>query len=284
MLQLFFLQSSSPSVFTIIVLTIFGLSMLSIILYYSLNMLDVGFVLLFRKPLYVHFYLKRKKLTPSQRKILHQKFKFYRILPSKYKRFFEHRMVSFIAKKDFIGREGFIITDEVKVLISATAVMLTFGQRNYSMSIVKKIIIYPDVFYSNTNKNLHKGEFNLRLKALVFSWKDFKEGYDIENDNLNLGVHEFAHAIHFNSITNRDVSSLIFVDNYNELLEMLSNQRLISKIQSTEYFRAYAFTNNMELIAVFIEYFIESPQELRNMYPDIYFKIKHMLNFNFNGY
>jgi hypothetical protein len=46
----------------------------------------------------------------------------------------------------------------------------------------------------------------------------------------------------------------------------------------------YAFTNQFEFLAVVIESFIETPQEFKLQFPELYFKIRQMLNFNFAGY
>ena len=173
----------------------------------------------------------------------------------------------------------------MKTLIAATAVMLTFGFRDYYIGLVQKIFIYPDEFYSNMNDQYHQGEFNPKYQALVISWPHFLKGFDIENDNLNLGIHEFTHAIHLNSIKERDVSSNLFQDSYKELINLLSNQKgLRDALVKTRYFRDYAYTNQYEFIAVIVESFIESPSELRSKFPQVYSKVKQMLNFNFAGY
>lgn len=193
--------------------------------------------------------------------------------------------MSFIKDKKFIGRENLEVTAEMRILISATAVMLTFGFRDYFIGLIDKVFIYPQQFYSLANDNYHKGEFNPRLETLVFSWEDFKKGFMIDNDNLNLGIHEFAHAMHFNSIKERDVSSTIFVDSFKEITNLLSNdEKLRERIINSEYFREYCYTNQYEFLAVIIETFIETPQEFRNQFPEIYDKTKQMLNFNFTGY
>ncbi|GAL79282.1 hypothetical protein JCM19274_4367 [Algibacter lectus] len=56
--------------------------------------------------------------------------------------YFRHRVASFIDKKQFIGKEGFLISEQVQVLVSATAVMLTFGFRDFMIEAVEHIIIY----------------------------------------------------------------------------------------------------------------------------------------------
>ena len=256
-----------------------------IFLYYSFRMIEMGYVLKHRKPLYNHVYLFLRKLNDEQKRILREQFAFYKKLTPKQQRYFEHRVASFIKDKDFIGRNGSRITEEMRTLISATAVMLTFGFRDYYIGFISKIVVYPNKFYSNTNKAYHKGEFNPKLKALVLSWKDFKEGFNNGSDNLNLGIHEITHAIHINSIKERDVSSTIFSDSFKELSVLLSDKKsLRNDLMNSPYFRRYAYTNQFEFLAVAIENFIETPKEFKSQFPEVYGKIRQMLNFNIAGY
>tara|TARA_R110002050_G_scaffold171113_2_gene303147 strand:+ start:86875 stop:87726 length:852 start_codon:yes stop_codon:yes gene_type:complete len=256
-----------------------------IVFYYIFRLIEMGYVLKYKKPLYNHFYIYLRKINDKQKRVLQQQFSFYKKLSDKEKKYFEHRVASFIKDKDFISREGVIITEEKQVLISATAVMLTFGFRDFYIGLISKIVIYPEAFYSKTNDAYHKGEFNPKLKTLVLSWKDFQEGYKIKNDNLNLGIHELTHAIHLNSIKERDVSSTIFKDSFKELSKLLASKSgLKERLTKSEYFRGYAYTNQFEFLAVVIENFIETPQDFRSEFPLIYGKIKQMLNFNVDGY
>lgn len=283
--MLYFLVNESYKYGSKVILGIVFSVLAYLILYYAFRMTEMAYVLKHKKPLYNHFYIFLRKLSASQKAILQNHFSFYKNLPDKEKKYFEHRVALFIKDKDFIGREGNRITDEIKVLISATAVMLTFGFRDFYIGVISKIVVYPNKFYSNTNKAYHRGEFNPKLKALVLSWEDFKAGFSDENDNLNLGIHEFTHAIHINSIKERDVSSTIFSDSFKELTKLLSiNEALRNKLMTSDYFRKYAFTNQFEFIAVIIENFIETPQEFKSQFPKIYNKVKQMLNFNVVGY
>ncbi len=235
---------------------------------------------------YNHVYLNKKSLSKDQKSILRQKIKFYNTLSIKHKSYFEHRVYKTISRTEFIGKE-LEVSEEMKVVISATLVKLTFGLRDYKINSVERVIIYPEEFYSRTNKNYHKGEFNLGYRALVFSWKHVLHGYHIEDDNLNLAVHEFIHAIHFYymSVRKRSTSSAVFLDLFYELTQDLEkNPILKEQLISSEYLRDYAFTNQFEFLAVLIETFIETPQEFRCQFPEIYKKVKGMLNFNFAGY
>jgi Mlc titration factor MtfA (ptsG expression regulator) len=254
-------------------------------LIFIFKLIEVGYVLKYKKPFYTHFYLKLRNLNSEQNSILKNQFSFYKRLTEKEKKYFEHRVASFIIDKDFIGRENIKITEEIRTLISATAVMLTFGFRDFYIPLISKIIVYPDEFYSKINDEYHKGEFNPKFKSLVLSWKDFKKGFQIDDDNINLGIHEFTHAIHLNSIKERDVSATIFSDSFAEITDFLSNnEALRQRLLDSEYFRAYGYTNQYEFLAVIIETFIETPNEFRSQFPEIYNKTNQMLNFHFAGY
>lgn len=254
-------------------------------LHYTIKMIEMSYVLKYKKPLYNHFYLFLRKLNQKQLYILETQFLFYKKLNDKQKKYFEHRVVQFIKDKEFTGRSELKIDEQKKVLTSATAVMLTFGFRDFYIGSIDKIFLYPSDFYSVSNQNYHKGEFNPKLKVLALAWDHFEQGFDIKEDKINLGIHEFVHAIHFNAIKERDVSSTIFIDSFKELTKMLTaDDGLREDLVSSNYFRPYGYTNQFEFIAVIIESFIESPLEFHSQFPSIYDKVKQMLNFNFAGY
>lgn len=239
----------------------------------------------YKKPFFVHRYLFRNRLSDNQKNILLLQFSFYGKLNKKQKSFFEHRVATFIKNKNFVGRKELVITDEIMVMVASTAVMLTFGFRDYLIELLENIVIYPKEFFSKANDDYHKGEFNPQLRTMVFSWKHIKEGFDDANDNVNLAIHEFAHALHLDSMKGENISATIFNDGYEELILLLSNNKSLRKnLIASRYFRDYAFTNQYEFVAVIIETFFESPSEFKQQFPRVYKKTKQMLNFNFANY
>lgn len=237
------------------------------------------YVLVFNKPIFIHWYPFGQKLSVSQRDILEKEFVFYRNLSGKRKLFFEYRIAAFIAKYSFIGKEDFVVTERVKVLISAAFVMLTFGMRYYLINVFDKIIIYPESYFSTINKEFHKGEFNPRAKAVVFSWKDFKEGFRDDNDNINLGLHEFAHALCFHCLKAKDQSSIVFADGYVKTQKYLVQSKVLDHLIASNYLRIYAYTNQAEFFAVILEHLFETPQLFRQEFPELYNHIRSMINF-----
>lgn len=232
----------------------------------------------FKKPVYIHWSIFKKRITLEQLNVLERESQFYNQLSLKKKEYFEHRVHYFITNYEFEGREGFHITDDVKVSLAATYVMLTFGMRNYKINVFTKIIIYPSVYFSTRNEEYHKGEFNPKMKVIVFSWEDFIQGNKDKEDNLNLGLHEFAHALHFHCVKYKDSSAIIFAQGYQEIKKYVNNPENQKLLLEKKYFRAYAFVNPVEFIAVILEYFFETPEDFKSNFPLLYRKVSIMIN------
>jgi Mlc titration factor MtfA (ptsG expression regulator) len=254
---------------------LFGTLFLLIIIF---RVLEPAYLLLFNKPLYIHWYPFSKELKSSQRLILVNEFPFYNRLSLKRKVYFEYRVKKFVAKYPIIGKE-ITITEHMQMLIAATYVMLTFGMRNYLVRLFDKIIIYPSSYYSTVNQQYHKGEFNPRMKTIVFSWEDFLLGHATSNDNINLGLHEFSHVLHFHCLKSNDPSAIVFFDEFNEVVKYYTNQNLNNELQQKGYFRRYAYENQFEFLSVVLEHFFETPTVFKTTHPELYRHIAKMINF-----
>ena len=226
----------------------------------------------------MHWYPFARKLNVSQLQILISDFPFYNTLSSKRKIYFEHRINVFLDKYEFIGKD-MIVTEQMRVLIAGTYIMLTFGMRNYLITLFNKIIIYPTSYFSTVNQLYHKGEFNPRMKTIAFSWEDFLLGHATTNDNINLGLHEFTHALHFHCLRSNDPSATIFYDEFNEVIRYYNDPYLNNELTTKDYFRTYAYENQFEFISVVLEHFYETPQVFKGSHPQLYALVAKMINF-----
>lgn len=226
---------------------------------------------------YINRHLLFRNLKPKHRAILQSAFTYYNKLDEKNKRLFERRVRKFIDMKVFIPRGGIEkITDEMKVLIAAAAVQITFGFPGVYFEHFWRILVYPDNYYSTITQRYHKGEVNTR-GFIVLSWKNFVSGYIDQNDGRNLGLHEMAHALRIeNAIRNEEYDFLDF-----EMLKKFTRlgkeeQEKIRRGEST-FFREYAADNDHEFFAVAIENFFERPAELKAYSPEIYDALTKLL-------
>lgn len=268
--------------FVIVLFALFFVGLILLTLWLVWNTLffitEEMYMHVFKRPIYVHFYPKQRKLTEVEEHILRQKFPFYNHLPPKHQSYFRHRVASFIAHHEFIGKENFVVTAEVRLMIAATSVMLTFGMRKYLFEVVSKVIIYPTAYLSTVTQEWHKGEFNPRMKTIVFSWEDFVAGFQQGNDNLNLGLHEFAHVVHYHGTKYQDSSAILFSNMYRRITTEMAVAENRQKLVDSDYFRVYGYTNSFEFLAVLIEHYFETPAEFEAEFPDLYQNVSLMLN------
>lgn len=168
---------------------------------------------------------------------------------------------------------------EMKALISASAIQLTFGFPRVHLSYFQYILVYPEQFFSNVNQQFHKGEVNPQTKTIVLGWKHFVEGY-LKNDGRNLGLHEMAHALRLeNRVMNHEYN---FLDE--EVLnrwEIQATQAMKEITQGTEsFFRPYGATNREEFFSVAVENFFERPIEFSEKHPKLYTTLCDLLRQN----
>ncbi len=206
---------------------------------------------------------------------LKEYFSYYQRLDKQDQKRFVTHVQKFIAAKEFIPRGYTHVSDHMKIMIAASAIQLTFGFRHLNFSHFKRILVYPDDYYSLITRKYHQGEVN-QAGIIVLSWQNFKEGYQDEEDGKNLGLHEMAHALRLeNAIGNEEFDfiepSVLEAFEYYAQKEM----RLIEEGKSI--FRKYGAANIHEFFAVSVEHFFERPQSIFKHNPQLYYAMVKML-------
>ncbi|MFH0892836.1 MAG: zinc-dependent peptidase [Bacteroidota bacterium] len=209
-------------------------------------------------------------------KVLNEKNSYFKALSEKGKNKFVYRTERFARIRDFETREGLELTEEMKILISASAVQLSFGLRKFKLPKFTTIIIYPDIYYFASREEFHRGTTSSDGE-IILSWKHFNEGYHIANDGMNLGLHEMTHALQFDYELGKSFD-LYFSSEY----EKFSNESLneFENIVSgkIDFFREYASTNIHEFFAVCVESFFERSAEMQKVLPGLYLRMCLLLN------
>jgi Mlc titration factor MtfA (ptsG expression regulator) len=170
---------------------------------------------------------------------------------------------------------------QMVLLICATATMLTMGVKDYMISSIDRIIIYPTHYFSLINRKSHIGEYNPRLKTLGLSAEHFRAGFESLNDNLNLGLHEFAHALSFNALTKQNREAQTFTNGLKKIQELYLDAQFLTQLNSTAYFSEYGMENIHEFCAVAVENYVETLLTFQKEFPGLYRIIGQMLNFDF---
>jgi Mlc titration factor MtfA (ptsG expression regulator) len=202
-------------------------------------------------------------------------FTYFNDLPAEQKQRFVKRVYEFrLGKKfHFIGLEN---NEDTAILVSSSAVQVTFGLSNYLLSHFKDIYILADAYRMDDDEELYIG--HVAPEGIYLSWKHFLQGYAHKRDNINVAVHEMAHALLYNNFFAQYGIDSHFRLNY----ERFSNSTgpiladVITKRRS--YLRSYAFSNLHEFWAVSVEAFFENPEGLKLNMPDLYEALCRVLN------
>lgn len=218
------------------------------------------------------------RIRSEYRAVLQAHFPYYQLLGPADRNRFEQRVQRFIDHKQFIARSVPVVTAEMKALVAACAVQLTFGLPPIVLQHFTKILLYEDDYYSTINRAHHKGEVNPRLGIIVLSWRSFVEGYIDVSDSLNLGLHEMAHALHFeNRIFNGEHNFL--QPQLLHVWEQLAAYEIAEmRAGTSDFFRSYAASNSWEFFAVAVEAFFENSEQMSREKPELYHCLGHLLN------
>jgi Mlc titration factor MtfA (ptsG expression regulator) len=232
-------------------------------------------IFLVAKHLISNHKLWKAEIAPPLEFILQSKTSFYKMLPSEIKKRFRHRLAIFMDAHEFEGREGLILTEEMKLMISAAAIHLTLGLNDYTLGDFRKIFVYPDVYYSGYSKTTNRGETNPH-GIIALTWRYVEEGFADVSDKMNLGYHEFAHALMLQHV-NGSLNDETFSFGYQKFCYMLQKEHLAKHVEEAGFLRDYAFTNKMEFFAASAEYFLEAPQEMYEHSKELFYLMVRML-------
>jgi Mlc titration factor MtfA (ptsG expression regulator) len=223
----------------------------------------------------------RKHLFPSgshRRPLLEKSFAYYCALSPAERRRFERRIGEFLEDKEFMARGDLPITEEMKTLVAACAVQLTFGLPPVRLRHFRQIILYPEAYFSTVDRRYHQGEVNA-AGAIVLSWKHFMEGYRVPNDARNVGLHEMAHALLLENRTRYD-GEYDFLDqqSLDYFLECAEVEHARMQRGEPGLLRNYAHTSPAEFFSVAVEVFFENPATMAREAPQLYGALKDLLN------
>jgi len=220
---------------------------------------------------------KLRRLRHSMPQLLNYYSPYYRNLSDKEQKHFEKRILMFISLKRFYRFDKSEATDEMKILIAAAAIQITFGfSDGYEYEVFRKIAISDKEYVSQQTKKVHQGEANPGKSLIAFSWKRFMEGVKNPQNPVNLGLHEFAHALFINNLSGyHNRHFLETIGQWHATVSKLMQEQAIY-----DFFRDYAFDNKMELFAVSVEYFFENSKAFHAHLPQLYSVMCRLLNQN----
>jgi Mlc titration factor MtfA (ptsG expression regulator) len=184
---------------------------------------------------------------------------------------FERDVRYFVEEHTISGPGGEDVEDELKVLVGASAAILSFGKPGYVWGRVRDVVVYPDAFdddYEISESGNILGQVGSQ-GPIIFSARALRQGFRAEHDGLNVGIHELAHVLDFGDGSADGIPSLMPWSAVRGWLSLVHDE--VSRIEKHEsVLREYGATNEAEFFAVATEVFFERPTRLREEHPQLY--------------
>ena len=188
---------------------------------------------------------------------------------------FVERVQEFIHSKDFYicSPKGY---KEMPILISASAVQITFGLKDFLLPHFSNIIIHPEEYFAYDPFRILVG--NVQGHSISLSWKHFLQDYQNPTDGKNVGLHEMAHALQVQYLFRNPKRSNTFKEDFEHYDRIDDDVLNAEKTNNKRMFDENALRNKNEFWATSVELFFEKPVELKTQYPDLYESLRIVLN------
>ena len=208
-----------------------------------------------------------ESLSAIHKSILSEGFDYYNHLSTSDKDLFEKRVRYYMTSKMFTSEDGYAVTDEMKVMISASVTQITLGLPIVANSNYMHILIMPNATMIPRSSSRN---------TIVLPWREFLEGYKHSDDGQNEGLKIMGAAL-VRDNRFQDKAYKIFPTKKYENWEKVS-------LQEAENFMSGMFQNmeqddriRDEYFAMAVVYFFELPIAFKQKYTPLYEAMSNLL-------
>jgi hypothetical protein len=203
------------------------------------------------------------------RRFLTQRCDPYERLPPDLRGRFEDDLRLFVAEKRITG-VGIPVTEELKLLVAASAVTLSLGWPDYEWDHLTEVLLYPQDFARDYGFEMQElsgqahgwGTVILSAPALVESFADPDDGYHV-------GIHEFAHLVQVDQSRFAEIPLGLGAAGSREWAALVTAEMERLR-RGKSVLDPYAGENAVEFMAVAVEAFFEIPLDLRARHREVY--------------
>lgn len=190
---------------------------------------------------------------------------FYQRLPEAEKKRFRSRIALFIMGSDFIPQIMKEVPEDVKAIVAANAVTLTFGKKDFLFPRFENIIINPKPLPTlQYPEKYHASEIYEPDGAVLFSAEQLVRGFLESNRYFNIGLYEYAKVFRI-SYPNHAYPK--FDESIWESLERISGF-------SKAWIEQWINLPDIDPVAVSIAHFFTFPEQFLKELPEVYEKYR----------
>jgi len=223
---------------------------------------------------------RQTPLPPSMQAAIARHVPIVATLPPAERRRLEGLVVALVQEKQFVGRNGLEVTDEMRATIAAQACLLLLGRRSDVLyDELRSILVYPGAFLVEDEVHDEDGLVTRRRRELsgeawdaqriILSWEDVTDATGHAAEGYNVVLHEFAHYLDAEGLglanASRDPTTW-----HEHLVEEYEQHREAVERDQDTWLDPYGAEDETEFFAVVTEEFLECPAELREAHPRLY--------------
>ncbi|MBK9174752.1 MAG: zinc-dependent peptidase [Flavobacteriales bacterium] len=188
----------------------------------------------------------------------------------------ERITAAFMHEKDWVGA-GITVAEEMKVMIAPAPRSCSWASRTWCCGTSSASSCIRTPTDRRRAAACTKGGASPDRASSSSAGEDFVHGYAHSRDAHNVGLHELAHALWFEDMTENSEHNFLDRRLLSLWNRMASEHVARIKRQEPHFFRDYAGTNQAEFFAVAVEYFFELPLDFRKAEPEFYATLSAML-------
>lgn len=189
-----------------------------------------------------------------------------------------------LAEKEWLGRGGHFITEEVRVTVAAQAALLLLGRPRDYFRRTREVVVFPTEFRTPVAADDWEDDFlsdtQLAGQAVVrgtvlLAWDEvLREGRDPACGH-NVVLHEFAHQLDFAEEVSTGAPDLGDAAKesrweYAMAVAFADHRRAVLARHGDLFFTPHAADDEREFFADLTEAFYCRPRDLRGLHPELY--------------
>jgi Mlc titration factor MtfA (ptsG expression regulator) len=203
------------------------------------------------------------------RRFLESSYDHYDRLPEGLRARFEDDVRILIAEKRITGVQV-PVTDELRLLVAASAVTLSLGWPDYEWDQLTEVLLYPDDFDRDFRFGGHEyvGQTH-PWGTVILSVPALEESFDDPDDGYHVGLHEFAHLLDVDQTHFDGIPVGLNAAHSREWVALMEKEmERLRKGKSV--LDSYGAESPVEFLAVSVEAFFQIPQQVRKRHREVY--------------
>jgi MtfA peptidase len=200
----------------------------------------------------------------------------YERLDAAWRARFEDDVRIFVAEKRVTG-VGIEVTDELRLLVAASAVTLSVGWPEYEWDQLTEVLLYAENFerdhYTFDAESELVGEA-AGLGTVILSVPALLESFEFPDDAYHVGIHEFvhvlSHSVEADHVGAHGVPPGLGGDRAREWAAVADREMERMRRRRHSDFDDYGAHEPVEFLGVAVEAFFEIPQVVRRRHREVY--------------